>query len=281
MLPPAWLFCATPPRAYLPMSQSAKRNRELAHLLTFKRSIPDFPEGDLPLNEINPRPDFRVITPAGVVGIEHTALYHRSGARKLPLRAWETYVERIAVRARDVYESRGHPPVCVGFRVASHTHLNKEAVRTLARQLASVVEKNIPADSLPARVEQTWEPGSQLPRTFSSVLVSRSTTSKSFWWPAMSGFQPEVPPEYVANRIADKNRKYRDYRANCDEVWLLVVVDGSRPSSFFEVSGSALTRAYESLFERTYLLDFQNERASRLHTSSPGGSFPPLTSSTT
>jgi hypothetical protein len=85
----------------------------------------------------------------------------------------------------------------------------------------------------------------------------------------MSGFEPELPTSLVEKRIEDKNTKLPDYRSRCSVVWLMIVVDGGRPSTFFDVSGQALDKTYESGFDRIYLFDFQNSKAYRLMTTGP------------
>jgi len=80
----------------------------------------------------------------------------------------------------------------------------------------------------------------------------------------MCGFVTELPVSRVKERIEAKNAKLSDYRSQCDAVWLLIVVDGRQPSTFFDVSGQALRETYDSSFDRTYLFDFRNSIAHQL-----------------
>ena len=77
---------------------------------------------------------------------------------------------------------------------------------------------------------------------------------------------PDIPSDLVLARINQKNDKVGKYREQCDEIWLLIVVDGFLPSTWFDVSGEALKQTYQSSFDRTYLFDFQKKKAIRLST---------------
>lgn len=80
----------------------------------------------------------------------------------------------------------------------------------------------------------------------------------------MAGAEPEVPTSYIRERIQDKNTKITEYRDRCDEIWLLLVVDGGRPSTFFDVAGEVLENVYDSKFDQTYLSDFQRKQVHEL-----------------
>jgi hypothetical protein len=249
------------------MSLSEQEQRELAHLRAFRASVSDFPAGNIPAEGEESQPDFRVFSAQRVVGIEHTEIYHKGGGRGIPLQARETYMEQITRRAQKIYESRENPPVSVWPSFSTNARLGSSNVDSLAEQLADIVEDNLPPKGESADLKQSWSAADRLPRQFYAVRILRyGGPDAQFWFPPMSGFEPELPVSLVKERIEAKNAKRSDYRSRCDAVWLLIVVDGSRPSTFFDVSGQALRETYDSSFDRTYLFDFQKREAHQLAT---------------
>lgn len=249
------------------MSLSDQEKREWAHFQAFCESVTDFPEGRVPLEPKERSPDFRVIGPNCVVGIEHTEVYHKGGGEGIPPQARETYVTRITRRARQIYESEGNPPVSVWPSFSTNARVGKHSVDRLARKLAEVVEANLPEKNDSVQVEQTWRPSDPLPCQFHAVHIMRYVgVDRNFWFPPMTGAIPEVPIEYIRERVQSKENKLSEYRNRSDQTWLLMVVAGNRPSTFFDVAGSALEAVYETGFDRVYLFDFQNQAAHRLAT---------------
>jgi hypothetical protein len=176
-------------------------------------------------------------------------------------------MEQITRRAQEIYESRDNPPVSVWPSFSNNARLGRSNVDALAEELAGIVEDNIPPKNESADLKQSWGPYPSLPRQFYALTILRyGGPDAPFWFPPMSGSEPELPTSLVEERIEDKNAKISDYRSRCDVVWLLIVVDGSRPSTFFDVSGEALDKTYESYFDRTYLFNFQNDEAYQLTT---------------
>lgn len=248
------------------MSISDQVERELAHLLAFKEAHLRFPEGDIPREDRNSKPDFRVVSPERVIGIEHTEIYHEQGGRGIPLQARGTYMERITRIAQEIYQSRDNPPVSVWPHFTTNARLGVGNVDNLAEELAEIVEHNLPEKNSSVELKQSWSSSDPLPRQFSAIQILRYGDGQPPWFPPMVGAEPEVPTSYIQKRVQDKNAKVAEYRGRCDEVWLLMVIDGSRPSTFLDVAGGALSSVYESRFDRTYLFGFQQKQVHELRT---------------
>lgn len=248
------------------MSISDQEERELAHLLAFKEAHPSFPEGEIPREGRNSKPDFRVVSPEHVVGVEHTEIYHEQSGRGIPQQARETYTERITQRAQEIYQSGNNPPVWVWPHFTTNAQLGTDNVEELAEDLAEIVEHNLPEKNSSVELKQSWSPDDPLPRQFSVIQILRYGDVQQPWFPPMAGAEPEVPTSYIQERIQDKNTKITEYRDRCDHIWLLLVVDGSRPSTFFDIAGEALDNVYESRFDQTYLFDFQRKQVHELKT---------------
>jgi len=251
------------------MTLSAQKNREYAHLLAFKESIPDFPQGQISLDEEHP--DFLIHSGSETIGIEHTEVYHEPRSDGSFLQAKETYAHQILRRAKEIHGDRGGKPALVSLSLSHGVRLNKARVEPLAATLADVVQSQMPLNQRATEVRQTWRDDSLLPLEFSSLTIfCADSLQEPVWGPIMDFIAvPDIPSALVLSRINQKNAKVGKYRAQCDEVWLLIVVDGFRQSTWFDVSGEALRQTYQSNFDRTYLFDFQKRQAVRLSTQIP------------
>lgn len=251
------------------MSRKEQKYHELAHLLAFKETISDFPNGNIPEDQENP--DFPITTPEKTIGIEHTEVFHESKKNGTALQAEENYIFNILHKAKKFYNESKNIPLIVWIDLKIGTDFKKRNIDSIARNLVRIVEENIPEQDSFNEVKRTWEIDDPLPKVVSSIMIIRfGSLTESSWSPiGLSGAMPKVPPEFVQKSIDKKNPKVEDYKKRCAEVWLVIVVYGYLPSTLFEVSGKALSEIYNSNFDRTYLFDFQKKKSFLLKTVSP------------
>lgn len=241
-----------------------QKKREKAHFNDFRVSLADFPVGTVKHED---GPDFRVYTQSGVLGVEHTELYHEPREDGTRLQARETYIWQTVNRARRIYQSRSNVPVNVRLRF-SNVEIGKNDVSRLSDELAAIVERNIPVERWNKTLRQKWNERSSLPREFSTLAIHRfDEIEQIIWMPALGGSQPDIPIDIVQERINAKEKKLDAYSECCDELWLLIVAEGFMPSSWFDFAGDAIEHTYFSEFDRTYIFDFQNQHAIQLETS--------------
>ncbi len=241
-----------------------QKKREKAHFYDFKVSLDDFPEGKIDHRDT---PDFRVCTDSGILGIEHTELFHEPRKDGTVLQARETHIWRTVEQARKIYQSRSNVPVNVRLRF-SNLEIGKNDVSRLSDRLVTIVERNVPIEDWNKTIKQTWGKDSLLPREFATLAIHRfDGIEEMIWMPALGGFQPEIPIEMVQERIRAKEKKLDAYLECCDALWLLIVAEGFMPSSWFDFVGDAIEHTYSSGFNRTFVFDFQNQQAIRLKTS--------------
>lgn len=238
-------------------------------MLAFKDSISDFPDGDIPKDKEHP--DFPISTSDKTVGIEHTEIFHKPRKNGTTLQAEENYIFQILSKSKKVYDDSNNVPVVVWISFAIGARFAKRQIDSIAKALVRIVEKNIPKQNETTEIKRTWRANDPLPKEVSSVTIIRfGNREKSEWAPiGLGGAVPEIPHEFVQESINRKNMKVGEYRYRCDEIWLLIVVYGFLPSTWFDVSGSALEQHYISDFDRTYLFDFQYKRAFLLNTEPP------------
>src|SRR3954447_22386798 len=85
-------------------SLTQNEREQYSHILRFKESFSDFPEGIICFDD---NPDVLIKTQEGFWGIEHTRLNCRV------LKEQESLEQRIVDRAKEIYESSGGPPLYV------------------------------------------------------------------------------------------------------------------------------------------------------------------------
>jgi hypothetical protein len=64
---------------------------------------------------------------------------------------------------------------------------------------------------------------------------------------------PELTVDVVQERINDKETKFKSYRQACSEVWLLLVVEGSAPSSHWSFDYFPAHHVFNTSFSRVFV----------------------------
>lgn len=238
---------------------------ELVHFEAFRKVEEDFPDGDLFDDPPDSSPDYRVDTGKDVLGVEHTRIYQRHDGEGLPRQALETYIPEVTQEAEEEYKSRGNPHVNVKVHFSSDAHLGKDMVEEVAKELVEFVEQRIPEPGEKARYSEL-RGDRNLPKQIWGLSILRFEEAVRTSWshPDTVGVS-QLTPEYVQERIDDKNEKVGSYRENCDRIWLLLVFNGPLSTSF-DVEPDLPGHIFESDFDRTYLFDFQNEEPLLLST---------------
>ncbi len=85
------------------------------------------------------------------------------------------------------------------------------------------------------------------------------------WGLRRAGWIPKIDGQSIQKSISEKSSKIIEYKRKCNELWLVISVEGSQPSSFLSVEGRALGLDYITSFDRVYVLDFQKKSCCRLN----------------
>jgi hypothetical protein len=72
------------------------------------------------------------------------------------------------------------------------------------------------------------------------------------WRSSSSGWIPEIAPEYLQERIDQKELKLETYKSKCSELWLLIVADNLRIPSSVDLSDIAINHRYSTGFNRIF-----------------------------
>ncbi|MGZ5095045.1 MAG: hypothetical protein ACXWCY_25240 [Burkholderiales bacterium] len=162
----------------------------------------------------------------------------------------------------------------VGLIWNDHHNLSIVDVSTVAERLVKILAGRVP--DLDAHLTIAYpEPGwKDLPKQIAAAFVSRPAwLTRSFWDFSRLGAVPHVRDivPRVQQILDEKQRKIPGYRSYCDEVWLLIVADGSTMQSYVVVDENDDLSIHDlvSSFDRAYFLSVTHQRVVELSLSRP------------
>jgi hypothetical protein len=251
------------------MTQKRKKGRERFHFDIVKQQVEEFPVGDVIEGE---RPDFVVRGANGTVGFEVTQQYMKAAGGGQSLRAQESEKSIVVEMARKLYEQLKLPPLEVHFLFGNSGPFEKSKRELLSTQLARLVQSHIPPSGTAVSIGNDFSERSDMPDEIAYVSIgSFDSVTHNHWSAGDSGFVQEDFIEELQHTIDGKNATIESYCDKCDSCWLIIVADGSGPSSFFQPSEKTIAHVYDSKFDRTYFVEAFTRRVVRLATVAIGG----------
>lgn len=230
-----------------------KKELETYRLERFKSFLGEaFPNGEVEPTE---EPDFLVRSAGRVIGIELTDSYKSTVEGQIPDQASESMRKRVIDRAQAIYLSRPLPPVLATFFLNDRIHIEKTAVEEIAKSLADLVERNIPAVGGESKIPKDWDDEQVLPSVLheASVRAFESVTETFFSSPGAT-WVPQLMREDVLRALKSKDSKYPMYRMKCEEAWLLINIDMETMATWFQMEPSVFEESFETPFDRVYLV---------------------------
>jgi len=199
-----------------------------------------------------PDPDFILELDGRIVGVEMTSIYIPAIGNEPPLKAQEELTDRIVATAREQYQLRGSPPVDV--QVLFHLGIDIRTVnRNKVAHALSALVATIPSDH-PGRAHWENDYENTTLDCIARVTALRTTDwTMAHWHVARSGWRADFPSDLLRQSIATKNKKLCRYRQTLKEVWLVIALEGNRPSQFFDIDSPPETSDLSSHFDRTFL----------------------------
>lgn len=235
------------------MTASWKKDLEAWYLEQFRSVCRDFPTGTVEPTEA---PDFIIRGDSDTYGIEVTALYRPAETGQQPMQQVERLRKYIVQRAQAIHEARGGPPLYVQAYFSPHARFAKTDVEAFAERLATLV---LAADVLVGR-DVLLEGASC--REEARLLADHSYVrvycvpgqSERFWAAPSAGFVPDCTQDHLQDVLDGKDARITSYRAKCDRVWLLVVINGFAQSTSLELPPHVLAHCFRSRFDRVFVL---------------------------
>jgi len=235
--------------------QPGRKENELTSLMRLKRHMPDFPSGEVLASET---PDFLVTADQRRIGIEVTRFYLKSDS-KAPIQLFESLQDQVVETAESLHREAGGGPLHVAVSFDDNRPVKKPRVPLLAQELASVVLSNAPDQHAMHAVirhrlfrERHLAP---LSLEFHNVHIwNFPNVTHGVWHVPRAGFVVEPGAQEIQEALDRKRDCYAPCLTKCDEAWLLVVAEGTAPSSFAEFIPSVQDRLFKSPFQRCFLL---------------------------
>jgi hypothetical protein len=228
-----------------------KKGRELAHLLSFKKVCPFFPNGEINCSE---KPDFLVNGDNYLLGIEHTEIFQPGTSDGKSLQAQDNLGQRITRKASNLYPKHHLQTLLVQIFFNYRATINKQDIDRLTKAVVNLVEKTHVEPKGTVTLKKTKDNSDDFPNEILRIHISDSPNGKESQWRCSSaGFIPKLTPEHLQQKIDQKEQKLDNYNSDCSEIWLLIVADNSRIPTSIELSELATEYQYSSRFERVFL----------------------------
>jgi hypothetical protein len=239
------------------MSTGEKQDRrweEQSHLTRFMESYPGVPAG---VREFGDKPDLVIHTATHRIGIEHTQVFRLQDTlgRLFPKEA-ESLEKRSVEGAQQLFQERGGPALFV-YVYFNDLPIRKADVPRIAEGLAAVVARIAPVVPGVSVEVESWSynrtaPGA-IPEQVEELYIIRPTRldAESLWGVARAGTVPDLTRDRIQRVIDVKGAKLAEYRSRCEEVWLLLVVDGFSPATDLRLP-EGFDETFTFLFHRVF-----------------------------
>lgn len=245
------------------MIQGPKEAIERFHIMILKDQVPGLPVEE-PLK--GERPDFVWPNVDKPLGIEITRLFKATPKGRRPMQMQESETTVTVQIARYLYEQRDLPNLDMRV-VFGNSEIKKSDRASLANRLADTVQKSLPAPNSWVSFLNDLSDDSSLPEQISYLSIGRfDGLERNHWSVSDAGWVQEDFIDELQRRIDEKNKELPHYLKSCSRCWLLIVADGTGPSSFFDPSEDTKQHPYHSLFHRTFFMEAFTQKVIELNT---------------
>lgn len=222
----------------------------------------------VPLLSFNESPDGRIhLQNDDVIGIEHTRIFQPKPDKNIIVQQQESIRNDIVETAYKKYndlDDQPHLNVVMGFEdyywinIPSKT-FKKSDIDRISDEVIEFIKDRIPNDGETS--DYHLFQGDKIPKGLLSLTIYRPEDEDYRRWRRHSGgVVPPVQSNHIQDAIDPKNKKVERYRENCNEIWLLLVINNIKYERSIIYEQSILEYKYETDFDKTFLfeLDFDN-----------------------
>jgi hypothetical protein len=210
-----------------------------------------FPKGTIIDHE---SPDFLVRQDNHIYGMEIGDYVRGQTAGGSINRRKESVWQEIANQAQVEFELKSNIKIWTSFSWYPHRLPRQKDVAVLAERVATLLASHVlPAPSTWIRIGEEEFENTPLEEFLHAMYVSR-VKERSSWSFGEGGFT-EVQVAEIEWLISSKDRKVDQYLRDCDSVWLIIVADGLRISSFSDLTQRVIEQTYGARFERVLFYD--------------------------
>jgi hypothetical protein len=233
------------------MHRSGSRKLRERYLLSLFLEIADLPNLEV---EDSESPDFVLVYGEKRVGLELTELFRPAVGTGVPPKAEENLTDRIVKAARRIYDAESDGFVHVNVYFSESVNIKTLHRDQTARSLCDLVHR-LPLTQGDHTHWRNDYVDSALDAIAFVTALPVPQASMAHWSVSRAGWRATMSQDVVAEAIAAKNHKLPRYRPNLDEVWLLLAVEGNRPSQFFDPEQIPDIGKLGSAFDRTYFFN--------------------------
>ena len=229
-----------------------KKDIEHAQLDAFRGLYLSFPDGYVVSSE---EPDFLIYCDDCVVGLELTELYWKTPSGRLPRQSQENMRFKICRLAQTNWNGAGLPAVYVAVSFSPHKELKRKDRDRLASAIVAIAQRILPEHEGRSEEGYEWDNRDYFPEELDTVSVYRSDAlTEAFFGAPDAAYIPHLQQEDLIRALSSKEIKYLMYCERVTEVWLLININCGSPSMMFEVPKETIEAAYQSPYQRAFVL---------------------------
>ncbi len=225
-------------------------------------------------------PDFLIHTPEHTLGIEHTLLFKEPIKRVAPQQAIEGTQNKILKKAQIICNKTNIPPVIAHVIFDNKKRFNSESVletinfkreeiNYISSELASCIIQYYNKNSNKKESSELFTLNCDIEginKVFINLGIQQGkSVLKTHQWKSVSpGWPRKDFIKEMQERINEKNKKHFEYLEKCQECWLLIVADRSKPSQSFQINQATKQYTYESYFNTVFYFEIMEKDLTRL-----------------
>jgi hypothetical protein len=255
------------------MTRTDQRSWEQFHLDLFGRLQPEALPG-VPVLADPPAPDALLFLPDKTRGIELTTfLWDATSPTGSPARALHSLRKQVMEHAAQLWDSQQQPAVDVSLIWNVRQCLLGSDVKTVSEQLVDLIARHVPDIDAHLTIAHPAPMWKELPKHTAAVFVARPAwLTKSIWDFSQAGSVPHLRDTFgrLQKILDEKDPKIPGYRKRCDEVYLLIVADGTTMQSLVVIDEDEVPiHSLVSSFDAAYFLSVTYQRVLKLSISRP------------
>lgn len=234
-------------------TNSEKRTKELKWLLAFQQRCPACPRSK-PKQPDPPAPD--IVFPERSLGIEITEYALGRGKNGSRARQFELVHQRTARAAQTQYEAGIKHRLQVSILWTNLDECpNRREETSISQAIARLVATNTTTRLGKRFVD--WGPCTDplLQKYGVEVNIYPIGGQGASCWSSVACFCFPEEAKRIQAILDEKEPKISGYRQHCQELWLLIIADGTFFSSQFPANPNLSQTTFYSSFDRVFLLD--------------------------
>jgi hypothetical protein len=210
------------------------------------------------------RPDFLIVGPERAVGIELRGLSHPFGRGEDDPLAIVGRKRQLADLAEREYQNLNGPACYVWLSFRPGQNLRGNLRREAGKLAVLVCTEMLVQQKSSFSLSLNHGPVRRL------QIAKAADPSTRQWRIVDAGWIPELSPLNVSVAIAQKELRLLEYRAKCDEIWLLLHTDGFEVATSFSVGESVSEATFATGFDRVLIFQVFEGAYLELNTSAAG-----------